>query len=404
MISSCTDSFEKNQKAEWSILIYSSATSDIDGYSQQAIKELEKTGSSEKINIALQLGRAGTADNAFQSGVKRFYITKNQDSGREMSSKPVEDLKDVNMADSRTLSDFVEWGMKKYPAKHTMLVIGGHAGGFLGAVTNSRKTELMPVPDIKNALDEASSRTGIKPDIITFNSCFMGQLEPLHHLKDNSQFLVASEKPEYRQGLPLGKAISAMEDKIHNNEDVSPAETAKIIVESASSVPQRIPAIAAFQSEKLEKTASLLDKLSFELLNSSLSRNELKEIVENSAKPYLSQRKDPVFSDYTDLKSFCTNIIKNDRLKGSSVAKAATALAESLQSSMISGFFAESDKLPPEELSAGGNMSEKPGGMSVYFPLHAQEELHGEILDKIQSKYDKLDISRYKNWCELRKL
>ena len=43
---------------------------------------------------------------------------------------------DKNMSDATSLADFLVYGMKNYPSKHTMVVLADHGGGWLGAFTS----------------------------------------------------------------------------------------------------------------------------------------------------------------------------------------------------------------------------------------------------------------------------
>jgi hypothetical protein len=322
-----------------------------------------------------------------------------------MTSSPLLDLKNIDMSAPDSLSNFLKWGIKKYPAKHTMIVIGGHSGGFLGSVTNAQKNALIPIDKLTDAIKKTTDETGIKPDVIVFNSCFMGQLEPLHNLRGTADYLVASEKPEYRQGIPLGKAIASMQERIDSGKTVSPEEAAVSVVEASSQTPERTPAIAAFRADRLDKLGSILDKLSDQLLHSDLSEEEIKSIVANSSKPYISAKNDPVFSDFIDLKSFTGQIISNDKLQGLPIISTAQSLKNAMSEAMPAGFFAETGQLPPEEQQVlSGKESETPGGLSVYIPYKDEHGLQGEILEQVRNKYERLDIAKFPNWMKLRNL
>lgn len=99
---------------------------------------------------------------------------------------------DVKMKDPATLKDFISWGMRKYPAKHYMVVIMGHGGAWMGAAQMS--PEKMG-DAIENGVKEANQKTGRddKIDALVFNSCYMGSAEAAVEMKDAADISLVSE-------------------------------------------------------------------------------------------------------------------------------------------------------------------------------------------------------------------
>ena len=114
--------------------------------------------------------------------------------GKVYASKPVTVLDpSTKMSDPSTLQDFITWGMKKYPAKKTMLVVMGHGFSWRGAAG-------MTNPDmagaIKNGVRMANITTGRKKsslDAIVLDSCEMGNIETAAQLKDAADVFIASQ-------------------------------------------------------------------------------------------------------------------------------------------------------------------------------------------------------------------
>src|SRR5205807_122622 len=107
------------------------------------LRMLEFAGTDANINVVAQVARKkGTLDGITRdwSGVRRYEVP---DTGKELSQNELvgeifkqmippytrgikstlkKDLGEADMASSKTLADFVKWGMQEYPADHTCVV------------------------------------------------------------------------------------------------------------------------------------------------------------------------------------------------------------------------------------------------------------------------------------------
>jgi Clostripain family len=113
---------EKNEMAKWTVLIYFAADNDLDEEALANLKMMKKAGSTEEVKIVAQLDSRG------RGSTFRFLL---QDERSSLDEDVVgEPLPEVNTGDPRELTDFIKWGMKEYPAQHTMLVLWGHGRGW----------------------------------------------------------------------------------------------------------------------------------------------------------------------------------------------------------------------------------------------------------------------------------
>jgi hypothetical protein len=206
---------------EWTVLVYMAGDNDLEPYLVNNLIALEKVGSSPKINVVAELDRGDKPRSPVTKwkGSRRFLVQKSDDP-KKITSAPVQDLGDVNMADPAHLSDFVQWGMKNYPAKHYMLIINDHGYGFMGAADDKGSKDTMNLPGLGKAFKEiteqmnrdtvvdgvkdASQKTGKKIDIIGFDACLMGQVEVAYELKDYADLMVASQEVIGSGGWPYG--------------------------------------------------------------------------------------------------------------------------------------------------------------------------------------------------------
>jgi hypothetical protein len=115
--------------AEWTVIVFLNADNNLEPFGLTDYREMAQVGSSEKVNIVVQFDRnGGFATTSPQwRGAYRFKVEKG------VTAKPdtaVEALGDTNMGSGVTLRNFVDWAMKKYPAKRYMLEIWNHGQGW----------------------------------------------------------------------------------------------------------------------------------------------------------------------------------------------------------------------------------------------------------------------------------
>jgi hypothetical protein len=113
---------ETNGMAKWAVLVYFAADNDLDEEAIANLKMMKKVGSTNEVKIVAQLDSRG------RGSTFRFLL---QDERSSLDEDAVGDpLPEINTGDPRELIDFIKWGMKEYPAQHTMLVLWGHGRGW----------------------------------------------------------------------------------------------------------------------------------------------------------------------------------------------------------------------------------------------------------------------------------
>jgi hypothetical protein len=98
----------------------------------------------------------------------------------------------VDMKHPHNLQDFVAWGMKNYPARHYIVVMGGHGGAWTGALQMSPSDIGMALQAGTNQANRSTGRHDAI-DAVALNSCYMGNLESLNEMRNASDVIIASE-------------------------------------------------------------------------------------------------------------------------------------------------------------------------------------------------------------------
>jgi len=131
MLVCCTASRALAEK-EWTFLVYCAADNDLAPFGLIDVNEMETVGSTDQVDIVVQFdGSEEYSPDA--KGSCRYHIQKDDDF-EHVTSPVVQDLGEVDMGSRKTLTDFLEWGVKNYPAKKYMVVLWNHGTGWYESV------------------------------------------------------------------------------------------------------------------------------------------------------------------------------------------------------------------------------------------------------------------------------
>lgn len=110
----------------------------------------------------------------------------------------VDEVRDGNMGDPDTLSEFVSWGVENYPAKHMGLVLWNHGGGSISGVCFDEKNnnDSLSLREIDRALNSVYDQMTDKFEFIGFDACLMSTLETANILVPYARYMFASEETE----------------------------------------------------------------------------------------------------------------------------------------------------------------------------------------------------------------
>ncbi|MCD4784127.1 MAG: hypothetical protein K8T10_09940 [Candidatus Eremiobacteraeota bacterium] len=368
------------KQKDWTVLLYMNGNNDIEGDILKGFLTTEETAQHDKINMLAQLGRAPqyVAHPTYKDeidgdwgGVRRYVMKKgeNGDNPREVwtslgkhdaeiDSEITADLGKADMSSPDTLQDFLEWGMKKYPAKHYMVVLAGHGAGFLGALPDYKSKKHMSLREISDTFEEVQKNTEIKPDIVVMDACLMAQGEAAVELQNTGKYYIASEDYNYNC-LPMQKTLMEVEKRMDQGKDITPEEMAGILVEQSGKF-RDVPTISSINMEKMTQFIPAVKDLADKLLNTNTNPDTIRDIIkstrgfaenDNNVKPY---------SDYKDLKDLALRIAGSKNIKDPDLKKSASHMADVMNSGLIT------DEAHAKELDEDGRG--EISGLTVYIP------------------------------------
>ena len=195
------------------------------GHASIDISEMTSDTWSDNIRIVIQTGGATRWSNSMvnPNRTQRFLYDKGV--FEKVYDKPLQPA-----ASPETLTSFLKYCRKKYPADHNMLVLWNHGGGAFGYGNDTIFGNGMSLADIRTALEGAFEPNQQDPafDIIGFDACLMSSLEVTHALRGFASYYAVSEEAEPGDGWDYGPWLKAMTD----DPSMSPAKVAQHIADS----------------------------------------------------------------------------------------------------------------------------------------------------------------------------
>ena len=100
-----------------------------------------------------------------------------------------------SMTDPATLSKFIKWTSKNFPANRRELILWDHGGGSASGYGYDEKYKSSGSMSLAN-IDKALSDGGVKYDFVGFDACLMATTETALMLSKHADYMIGSEETE----------------------------------------------------------------------------------------------------------------------------------------------------------------------------------------------------------------
>ena len=239
---------------DWTILVYMNGDNSLESAAIGDINEMEMVGSSDSVNIIVQVDRipGGDATNGDWTDTRRYYIVNDADpnviNSIRLDTPP---LGELNMGNPQTLADFVNWGIDNYsPANHYAVVVWDHGSGWYkkplggGLYQDDILLKGMSFDDTdgdnigvsdgdwESAISQIKNHLGTKVDLVGFDACLMQMWEVMDITDEYADYMVGSEESENWDGWNYTQFLSALTA----NPTMSPEQLGQEIVDAAVDV------------------------------------------------------------------------------------------------------------------------------------------------------------------------
>lgn len=359
---------------DWTVLVYMEGRHRLAHSTDLALNKLEKVGTTDKVNLVVQAtqvpqGRELLLPNMQSLPTRRYVIAKDDDPGR-VSSPVVQEFPEQVKLNEDTLTDFVKWGMEKFPARHTMLVIKKHGAGFAKIANGDEDFAPLSARELSSAL----ARAGKKLDVIAFDSCSMQQLEVAYQLRHGAEVMAGSQEDIKAVAYPY----DALAEKLNARADKATArEVGKMVVDVHRGQPSIHGAADLAKLGRLqERMKGFVDAVKAEKVAPELLYTRMVSVAP------IERKSLGISFDFRDLGTFLTDVNGDERFP-QSVRDAAQETRISLDAAVVSQYS-----------SAARQELKSPTGLSTYMPWKGPS-------DKLHDVYGQLDWAKDSGWADL---
>jgi hypothetical protein len=225
--------------AEWAVFAYMAADCNLAAYMFDNLLEMKRVGSGETVHVMALFDGPLLTDS--------FFARLNPNT--KLSEDIIFRFNELRTNDAATLTMAMQVA-SAYPAKHRILLLGGHGAGWRGLLLdqnigmryqNEPGRLVRPGPEsacnarLRDCLTRAQDRlnleiekqkTPVHYDILAFDACYMGSIEAVAQFAEYGDLLVVSEDQVPGEGFAYGSILTHL---LHNPAQ-SPLELATSIV------------------------------------------------------------------------------------------------------------------------------------------------------------------------------
>ena len=182
-----------NGQDEMTIMLYLCGT-DLESRSKMATADLQEmlnADLSDQINLIIYTGGCKQWQNNVLSS-RTNQVWKLENGGLRSLNDSVGNQ---SMTDPDTLSWFIRYCAKNYPANRMALIFWDHGGGSVSGYGYDEKFASSGSMDLAE-IDKALTNGGVKFDFVGFDACLMATTETALMLSEHADYLIASEETE----------------------------------------------------------------------------------------------------------------------------------------------------------------------------------------------------------------
>jgi hypothetical protein len=221
-----------NRVKKWTVLNYMNGANDLEEFMTTNVNQMEKVGTTADVNLVVQYKRisprtGGNGVNRYDdtsSGnwddTRRFVIDRDSNMS-EITSPVVSQRPDCDMGDKASLQEFIEWGVKAFPAENYILIVGNHGSGWRSIGSRSKAvsrglsyddttSNYISTLEMPDAIDLGRVLPGRRWNAFLMDCSLMQMLEVAHEIEGKCDYLVGSEESPPGSGYPYDRFLTTL--------------------------------------------------------------------------------------------------------------------------------------------------------------------------------------------------
>lgn len=379
---------------KWTVIVYMNADNDLEPYGVDDVNEMEMLPASDDVAIVVLMDRIRGFDtsNGNWTDARRFKIVPDDDD-RTMTSAlsasqggQAEVLGELDMGNAATLTSFLDYAMRTYPAERYLVDIWNHGAGWRkrsrggdGPISrgvsyddsaNAGAGSNIETEELAGALNAPACI-----DVLAMDASLMQMAEVSYQIRNNALYIVGSEESPPGEGYPYDDILQILYD----NPDTTPETLARNIVNvTADTVGSRESITqSALRSSQLAALRGAIDEYAGALLGLLPGIESELLAARTAAQRYGGGSS--LYEGYRDLVDFLDEV--ESRVSDTTLATAAQGVRDALQAALVA------------ERHTGSTLSSS-NGMSIFCPNSS------DWFD-LRGKYRRLAYGLDTRWDEL---
>lgn len=363
---------------KWTFLIFLNGDNNLDPNATQNLIDMEKIGSNDDVNIVVQWA-------SLSAGKAVRLLVKKSHDHTHVTSPIIQDLGLVDMGNYKNLQDFIEWGVKNFPAEHYFVNVWDHGNGWHNKHNQQLKSTQNTLNDISwdeisgnwisteqlgSVMTDAANVMGHKVDIYGSDACLMAMVEVANQMSTSVEYFVGSEFVEPSNGWPYAAFLRSLEDRPRATADkVSQILTREYVRSYQWGSSKEQVTFSAFQMNKLAQFNTAFQKVSDEIR--TLTASEKAKVLSAAKNSQLFFE-----GDYRDVGDFM-NQLKQAKVSGIPVRD-----INQVESALNDFVIANADTKAFKDAR----------GLSIWLPVTYNR------YTQYADRYSKLDFNQITNW------
>jgi hypothetical protein len=181
--------------AAWTVLVYMAADNNLEKAGIDDLNEMLEVGASDDVQVIVEIDRTtgfydlGVGNVGNWDTLKRFRVA-----GGKLEE--LADLGELSTGAPHTLSDFLSWGFRTFPAQRRAIVLWDHGNAWRGyGGDDTSDKDLLDQLEIGQAIADGISQAGLKTvDVIGFDACLMSSAATAQLAREFTRYMIASEE------------------------------------------------------------------------------------------------------------------------------------------------------------------------------------------------------------------
>jgi len=162
--------FANGSAKEWTFMVYMDADNNLDPAGVDDVSEMQAVGSTDKVNVVVLFDRWHKICGF--NGTEILYIHEGYN---ETVWGGWTDEYELNMGDPETLTWFINYTVKHYPAEKYALILWDHGGNWEGVCWDwTSDRDCLTIEEVSEALKRSVIE---KVNILGFDACLMASIE-----------------------------------------------------------------------------------------------------------------------------------------------------------------------------------------------------------------------------------